>query len=465
MIHFDNVSFTYKGSKRGAALQNLQFHIKKGEVILICGGSGCGKSTVSRIMNGLIPHFYKGTLEGEVRIDGEACRDKTLYAINQHTGSVFQNPRTQFFNLDTDGELVFGCENRGVPVEDILHYREECIQRFDMTDLLQRNIYQMSGGQQQKVACASVYCTHPALYVLDEPTSNLDEAAIEELHHILKQIKAEGKTIVVAEHRLYFLMDLVDRVFYMADGHLVQIYSRDEFMALPAEALQQMGLRSRVKPQLKKQPQTIAEGTSCLAIKSLEVDYKDRMTGNRQRVALKDIRIPCNGIVALTGHNGIGKSTAVRTLAGLQKHAKAEIVFKGQPLSKRERLKACFLVMQDVNHQLFSESVLEELKLGMRQPSRERLEPILRQLSLYELRQAHPMDLSGGQKQRTAIAAALSSGKPILILDEPTSGLDYCQMQNVAQALQMAQAQVALILVVTHDVEFINSCCTDVIQL
>lgn len=467
MIEFNDISFTYNGRRTDTGVNHISFCIEKGETVLICGGSGCGKSTVTRIINGLIPHFYKGALEGEFKIDSQRMNDKTLYEINDKTGSVFQNPRTQFFNLDTDSELVFGCENRGYPLESILENREKSIADFGLKPLMNRNIYKLSGGQQQKIACASTYCTNPDIFVLDEPTSNLDEESIDELKAQLNTIKKQGKTIVIAEHRLYFLIDLIDRVFYMENGKLAHIYTNDEFKNLSEQELNRMGLRTTKKPSMNQNLlyKTDKKYDNHLKIHHAKVTYSDDTNKKKQVVSVQNLSIPLGEIVAIVGKNGIGKTTLAKVITGLQKKAKAEIYLKGKKLTTKERIRNCFFVMQDVNHQLFTESVIKEIKLGAKNLSEDQVAMLMEKLALSELKLEHPMNISGGQKQRVVIAAAISSGKKIVVLDEPTSGLDFTQMQNVSSALKNLQVQVDLILVITHDIEFVNSCCTLAIQM
>ena len=460
MIEFENVSFSYQGRKKETAVKNLNFHIKEGETIVLCGESGCGKSTVTRIINGLIPHFYGGKLEGTVKIAGEDIRDKTLYQINTRTGSVFQNPRTQFFNVDTDGELVFGCENRAVPVEEIQRRAEDAVEFFEIEDLMHRSIYSLSGGQQQQIACASAYCTRPDILVMDEPSSNLDADAIEVLGRNLKMMKEKGKTLVIAEHRLYYLVDTADRFIYFKDGRIAGIYTNAEMCSMTEEELSKMGLRS-----LQKRQKTEAEAETFprkMEIRGMDVCYKDPQSRKKCRITMDGMDIPMNEITAVVGENGTGKSTLLRTIAGLQKDGKADVTIDGEKCSRKQRLKESFLVMQDVNHQLFTESVEEEIRLGAKNLTEEKLSMLLEQFHLSHLRHSHPMNLSGGEKQRVLLAAAVSSGKKILLLDEPTGGLDRTQMNHVAEVLKKTCDQVECIIVVTHDPEFIRSCCTAV---
>lgn len=203
IIQISNVSFQYDNSEKGA-LHDVSLTAEQGECILLCGESGCGKTTVTRLLNGLIPHFYEGTLSGTVEACGLQVQKEELYTIAEKVGSVFQNPRSQFFCLDTTSEVAFGCENMGLPEQEIKNRIEKVEEELKMEKLMGRNIFKLSGGEKQRVACASVSAMQPEIFVLDEPTSNLDLDAIEELKQTLLFWKKQGKTIVIAEHRLYW---------------------------------------------------------------------------------------------------------------------------------------------------------------------------------------------------------------------------------------------------------------------
>lgn len=235
MIELKDINFSYgeesaqteyKTSKNG--IRNINLNIADGEMIVLCGPSGCGKTTFTRLLNGLIPHYYEGKLEGEILVDGEEISQKPLYETSKTTGSVFQNPRSQFFNVDTTSEITFGCENLGVDEEEIKQRLKEVTDQFELDDLLDRNIFHLSGGQKQKIACAGVSIMHPDIFVLDEPSSNLDTASIEMLRKILRFWKEQGKTIIISEHRLYYLTGLADRYIYMENGEI----QLDEYAAV-----------------------------------------------------------------------------------------------------------------------------------------------------------------------------------------------------------------------------------------
>ena len=219
MIEMQSVSFSYPDSADGG-LKNINLTIPDEQCVLLCGRSGCGKTTLTRLINGLIPQFFAGELTGKVLLDGENLFDLPMYRIAEKVGSVFQNPRTQFFNVDTDSEIAFGMENEAVPQEQMGQRVVETAKALRIENLLGRNIFALSGGEKQKIAFASVYAMNPQIYLLDEPSSNLDMAAIHDLRAHLRLIKSQGKTIVVAEHRLYYLMDVADRIVYLDNGHI-----------------------------------------------------------------------------------------------------------------------------------------------------------------------------------------------------------------------------------------------------
>ena len=244
IIELENVIFTYSGENQQASgIKDINLHINSGELVVLCGNSGCGKTTVTRLINGLIPHYYEGELSGRVRVCGQNVSEQPLYDTARITGSVFQNPRSQFFNVDTTSEITFGCENLGMPENEIRCRLERVTDRFHLENLLDRNIFMLSGGEKQKIACAGVSIMEPEVMILDEPSSNLDVKSTMELKAILKLWKEEGKTIVVSEHRLYYLSELADRYIYLEDGKIRGNYTKEEFLDLGAERRLKMGLR------------------------------------------------------------------------------------------------------------------------------------------------------------------------------------------------------------------------------
>ena len=476
MINFKNVSFSYSGEHgTGDGVSEIDLTIKDGEFVVLCGESGCGKTTVTRLINGLAPHFYEGGMSGSVMIGDVCVNTENLSDIAALTGSVFQNPKSQFFNLDTTGELVFGCENLGISREQIQQRLEKTKRDLQLDNLMDRDIFELSGGEKQQIACASCYTADPGVFVLDEPSSNLDKRAIQRLHRMLVKIKAAGKTVVIAEHRLYYLMDVADRFIYMRSGKIERIFTRDEMKALSESDLTVLGLRltnmqslaalvrkedaARETP-VKSSTQPESQLVSKPALEALDVTCG---YGSTRVLDIERLALPEHSIVALIGDNGSGKSTFAQALAGLIP-SNGSIAVGGAYLTAEERSKRSFMVMQDVNRQLFADSVLEEVMMNTGASAAD-AEAVLARLGILELKDRHPASLSGGQKQRTAIASALCAKKDLLIFDEPTSGLDRRGMERFGSLLRDLQTSAAISLVITHDPELIMSCCTHILHI
>ncbi len=468
MIEFKNVCFVYSGGEEGDGIKNINLTIHKGETILITGDSGCGKTTVTRLINGLIPHFYEGKLEGEVLINGKNISKEPIYQISKYVGSVFQNPRSQFFNVDTTSELAFSPENQGISMTDISKRIEKAVSDFSLYSLMDRSIFQLSGGEKQKIACASVSVAESEIIVLDEPSSNLDIAAIEDLRNMIAFWKKEGRTIIIAEHRLYFMRELADRLILMKNGRIAEELPAERIRNLSIAESQKRGIRPLNIGDLSYSNDYVLHNTSFIKISGLSYIYKDKIHG----IDINDIQLKKGSVAAVIGHNGAGKSTFAKCLCGLEKRCKGLLEVEGKKCSNNKGLKYCYMVMQDVNHQLFTESVIDEVLLSMSdqnsitdEEKEQQSEEILKNLGLLEYKEKHPMALSGGQKQRVAIASAVAAEKSIILFDEPTSGLDYNHMKKVADCIKDLSKSEKTIFVITHDPELILHCCTYVIHL
>ena len=460
MISIDNVSFGYGEAQE--TLSQVSAAIAPGECVLLCGASGCGKTTVTKLINGLIPAFTPGCrLEGRVEVDGLDPGTTPMYELARKVGSVFQNPKSQFFNLDTDSELAFGLENEGRPPEEIRKRVSDTVDALHLQELQARNIFSLSGGQKQLLAFGSVYAMGPEIFVLDEPTANLDQDAIARLHDQIAGLKRQGRTVVIAEHRLYFLTDLIDRALYLRGGVLERTFTREQFCALTDREREALGLRTLIPAGCTLPAAAPAGAKEGLSVEGLTCAYRKEPPVFQ---ALSFSARP-EEVVAITGPNGVGKTTLSRCLCGLIREQAGQIALNGRPLNRKERQKAAFCVMQDVNHQLFSDSVWGECRMSAPDVPDSTLKGVLDSLHLLPFRERHPMSLSGGQKQRLAVATALLSEKPILIFDEPTSGLDYARMVEVSGVIRSLAQQGRIVLVVTHDQEFLQRACDRVLRL
>lgn len=459
MIDIKDVSFEYE--KEQGTLSHIDLQIKQGECILLCGESGCGKTTVTKLINGLIPHFVEnGILSGTTIVNELEVAKTEMYQLAEQVGSVFQNPKSQFFNIDSDSEITFGLENAGVAPEKIKERFDATVSALSIQPLLGRNIFSMSGGEKQSLAFASVYAMNPSIFVLDEPTANLDAKAIDILRQQIIQIKKEGRTVVVAEHRIYFLMDLIDRAVFVKNGKLIRIFSKEEFQKISEKQRIEMGLRSLVHPALELKPANPPGETVGLSVDNLSCIFDKKAVFDGVGFSA----VP-GEVLGIIGHNGAGKTTLTRCLCGLLKEAGGAVRLDGKAVNAKQRNKASFCVMQDVNHQLFSDSVRNECELSMPDCPAERIEKILDVFDLLDFKDRHPMALSGGQKQRLAVATAVLSGKYLLVFDEPTSGLDYHRMIEVSDMIKKLKTENKIIIIVSHDFEFLNRTCDKIFDM
>ena len=452
-ISLKNVSFSYTDCIDDATLKDINLQIESGECVVLAGESGSGKTTISKLINGLIPLYQSGTMAGDVLLGDKNTAEMTLAEISKYVGSVFQNPRSQFFNVDTDSEIAFGCENLGMAPEEIRRRVEKSVMDFHLESLLGRNIFHLSGGEKQKIACASVNATDPDIFVLDEPSANLDLKTIADLAEIIKLWKSRGKTVVVVEHRLHYLRDVADRIVYVKDGRIECEWTPAELEAKGPEYAANLGLRSlripNVVAPLEGRMQSIAE---TITFHNLRFAYQNK----HPILDIPELSLPKGKITALLGHNGAGKSTLAQLICGLCGSWKQK---------RASRKLGTYLIMQDVNHQLFTESVLDEVLLGMNPKDESAALEILDGLNLKSYAEKHPMSLSGGQKQRVAIASGVSSNRDLIVFDEPTSGLDYRQMLAVSATLKALANCGKTLFVITHDPELVLNCCHHVIRM
>ena len=442
MITFKNFNYKYIESKK-LNIEDLSLVIKKGECILFTGASGCGKTTIMRVLNGLAPEFFDGGFSGDFRIAHLSIGDR-LKDFSKVVGSVFQNPKNQFFNLDSTSELAFSMENYGYSKVDIQNRIDEVVKEFSAEFLLDRNVLELSGGEKQKLAFMASMMLDADVYVLDEITSNLDLKSIELISSIIETLKKKGKTIIVAEHRIYYLKDLIDKMYIIKDGRLVHEVTKEQLSDFDSRLCQTRQIDLSKVELGKNEPRNNKE--QYLNIEQLDYKVHDH------QVYLKNESFSSSRIYSIIGANGCGKTTFANALSGLHK-SKHKVTLNGKNLNKKDLIRSTFQVMQDVNYQLFTNLVEKEIKLGS--DNLELFDEVVDKLNIRKFLNRHPNTLSGGEKQRVAIASALLSNKKILIFDEPTSGLDYINMIELSRLIEKIAEQDVVIFIITHDYEFL----------
>lgn len=488
MIDVASLSFSYVSELTGdrvEALKDVDLSADAGSLTLVCGASGCGKSTLMKALTGLVPQMTPGELDGVVRINGRNLADVALTDVGHLCSSVFQNPRTQFFCDTVAEELAFCGENYGRERATLRQQSERAAKLMGISHLMERKLTTLSGGQLQKVALACALASGAPVLLADEPTSNLDPAAISEVRASLKVLKEQGLTIVVVEHRLHFLRGLADQVLLMESGRVTRRWNGAEFFSMGQAQRRSLGLRTLVDPG----PPETWVGQVQAGRQEKQVGLQEKQAGRQENreATPSQVRLSCRGlsfaygaspvfegldadfpagqITCIAGANGVGKTTLVRVLCGLAAPSSGSISLDGVPASRKTRRSACALVMQDTGRQLFSDTLAGELTIGASHASGQSGEQLLADFDLDNLGERHPLSLSGGQKQRLVIAAARATGRPIVILDEPTSGVDARHLDSITATLRRIADEGAAVVVVTHDGEFAAACADRLITL
>ena len=481
MIDVASLSFSYVSELTGdrvEALKDVELSADAGSLTLVCGASGCGKSTLMKALTGLVPQMTPGELDGVVRINGRNLADVALTDVGHLCSSVFQNPRTQFFCDTVAEELAFCGENYGRERATLRQQSERAAKLMGISHLMERKLTTLSGGQLQKVALACALASGAPVLLADEPTSNLDPAAISEVRAALKVLKEQGLTIVVVEHRLHFLRGLADQVLLMESGRVTRRWNGAEFFSMGQAQRRSLGLRTLVDPG----PPETWVGQVQAGRQEKQVGRQENREASPSQVRLScrglsfaygaspvfeglDADFPAGQITCIAGANGVGKTTLVRVLCGLAAPSSGSISMDGVPASRKTRRSACALVMQDTGRQLFSDTLAGELTIGASHASGQSGEQLLADFDLANLGERHPLSLSGGQKQRLVIAAARATGRPIVILDEPTSGVDARHLDSITATLRRIADEGAAVIVVTHDGEFAAACADRLITL
>lgn len=461
MICLKNISYTTSSNEK--ILDGINLDIEKGEFVVITGRSGSGKTTLGSVINGLVFHNYEGTLTGEAYIDGKNIEYLELSQIGKKVGTVFQDPRSQFFMMQPFNEIAFGLSNMCLNKEEIKIRVENSLKAFGIESLKEKSIFKLSSGEKQKVAIASCYAMEPDVYLFDEPTANLDIEAIFELKEILKELKANGKTVLVLEHRLFYLSELLDRIIVLHDGKIESEYTKGNLLDMQNHHpdvrklyLNNLNVVNHNVSNEKESP--------ILEVKNLSYSHsKDEKDCLLNGISIKAFG---NEVIGIVGENGVGKTTFARICTGLLKEKEGSVFIQGEKCYYKKRFGKVYFVMQDSDFQLFASSAAEELDIGKSEIKLTEIEKndILSKFGIYEFKDKHPMTLSRGQKQRLTIATAMESQSKVIFFDEPTSGLDKNSMDLVSHNILELSHKDKTLFVISHDYEFLLSVCNRIIH-
>jgi energy-coupling factor transport system ATP-binding protein len=464
----EDLSFRYR-DRQGAAIHNLSFDAKAGEILLIAGASGCGKTTLIRCINGLIPRSYKGELNGRVTVFGDIVKDWPLSRISQKVGTVLQDPERQILGTKVLNEVAFGLENLGLPRDEIYQRVDEALDFLKISDLRDRETFNLSGGEKQKVALAGVLAMRPSILLLDEPLASLDPASAQDTLDMVRQLADKGMTVLMVEHRVEDVLRIQpERVMFMSDGEirylgnlsgLSKVVNYRE-VKLPAEDIVERAKLDSPPAEIRLLPSVgnqDSEKKTLVSFENVTFGYES----DREVLHGFNLEIKRGDIIAVLGPNGAGKTTFVKHAIGLLKPKSGRVLVDERDThhaSVAEVARMLGYVFQSPSHMLFAPTVREELSFGPKNlgHSEEVIETEVKEaleiVNLVDKEKDPPLALSFGQQKRVSIAAILAMRSRILVMDEPTAGQDYQNYLNFMDAiLQMPGFEA--ILFITHDVD------------
>ena len=497
-ITLDGVGFAFPGLP--PLLHDVNLKVGEGEVVALVGPTGCGKSTLLHICAGVIPHFITGELTGEVHIFGTNTRETSLARIAADIGTVTQDPENQLFNLIVADEVAWGMENRGFERAEIRRGLDGALEFFRIPHLRDRITYDLSGGEKQRVVLSANYAPAPKLFILDDPTSQLDPIGAQQVLTGIQALAETGHTILVVESKLEEIWSLVDRVLLLNHGTIELDAPRAELHRhldafvdanVPLPQLVELGARLRERgfpvPALPPDPDGAAALLDGVRVKAMPAHEAVAHSARPPRVvvdkisytyppprrteALKEVsfEVPGGAVLGVVGQNGSGKTTLARCLSGHLKPSSGSMRIDGKDvlrMSVRNRAATVGYVFQNPDHQIFKDPVVEDVVYGpmnlgaTRLKATETAERVLRALDLWDVRDVHPFRLSKGGRQRLAIAAIAVMQPPVMIIDEPTTGQDLQESHAIMSLLvDLAREVGQTVIVITHAMHLVAAHC------
>ncbi|TFB21812.1 energy-coupling factor ABC transporter ATP-binding protein [Filobacillus milosensis] len=465
LIKLKDFSFSYE-KKQNPILQNLNFSIYKGESTLLMGGSGSGKSTLALCLNGLYPEAVEGFSSGEIYYRERNINDFESGELNQNIGIVFQDPESQFCMIRVEDELAFTLENLSVPPSEMRSRIEEVLKQVNMSEFIESKIHELSGGQKQKIALASVLLMEPELLILDEPTANLDPLSSLEFIELIGELQTKiDMSILVIEHQADDWLPLINRVIVLnQSGELLEDGSPSEIFTKETQRLENQGLflpkQYTGAPTRKRIPSLIKNAQPCLDLKDVAFKRKNKAILNHVSFNIHE-----GEFVAIVGQNGAGKSTLLQLMSRLMQPNEGEIKLYNTPLNdwtEKELRHVTGFVFQNPEHQFITDTVYDEIVFGMKlnnEPD-EKIESVasnlLRAFHLTDHKWSNPFTLSGGQKRRLSVATMLDETPGLLLFDEPTFGQDAQTTNELMKIVTELKMKGTSIVFVTHDMDLVD---------
>ncbi|HHX09096.1 MAG TPA: energy-coupling factor ABC transporter ATP-binding protein [Chloroflexi bacterium] len=461
-----DLSFRYN-SRSVPAIRNIDLSLEPGQIMLLAGSSGCGKTTLMRCINGLIPHSYHGEMSGEILVHGQSVHGMGLSQISTHVGTLLQDPERQILGTYVLNEVCFGLESQGMPREEMILRAEKALDRLHILHLKDKETFFTSGGEKQKVALAGVLAMEPDILLLDEPLASLDPASAREALLAFRELADEGLSIMIVEHRVEDVLAIhPEKVLYMDDGKI--IYSGDTSglmeavdysrIKLPAEVIARRA-KGRTHPvYLPTVPKLDPQSQPLISFQDVRFQYKEDTPEVLHGINL-DVR--AGEVIAILGHNGSGKTTTVKHALGLLKPTSGKVLLEGLD-SKKSTVAAAArtigYVFQSPTQMLFAASVREELAYGPQnlgfpqEQVQQNVDWAIETVHLEEELPTPPLALSFGQQKRVSIAAVLSMRSRVLMMDEPTAGQDYWNYLAFMDTILQTPGFDSIIFI-THDLD------------